>query len=620
MLLQALYEYGKSHADCSLPTGCTLKSIKALIRLTEDGKYIGASATKENVVCPSIFTKAQAAGKCDPFVVNMAIVLGLDGPDNNVEKWRNKRPCYIAYWEKVKTENPDGEAVLNALTDADALQKISEGLTKCKIKPIDMVAFAVDERSICNDPRTIAFWEKENTAVTTDEESSHSELFGLDMITGETCELTEVLHKTKGLSSVGGMGSGDALTCFDKDSFLSYGLKKHQIAPMGKVSGDIIVDALNVLIEKSPLPIAGTKFVYWYKSDIPPQDDIIAKLLLDIEDDSDEADSSDEAEKERDALIRAKAVFDSIESGEAPGIQSLNNTYYILLLSAYSGRVMIRKYEEGDFEDLVGNVNRWYADTNIVNAGGSGAIKHLPIKTMLFGILEQKESQKPYEQMRNEFAGVLPSTMDSIIHGKQLPNLIVQKAILRIKSDLLSSSPNEDKERKGLPILNSRALQWLIAYIRRTERMKKEEYTMSELNPNHPNPAYHCGRLLAIYGEIQQTAAAGKPIGTTVVERFYSKMSATPAKVIEPLDALSIHHLAKIQSGLNPILKKMLNDAYASLGDEVPTSLNMSDRAYFALGYHQQIAEISKRKREAAVKRPMSDSDAEADNGTQEGN
>lgn len=616
MLLEALYEYGKSHTSCSVPAGCTLKSVKGIVRLTSDGQYVGVSAREKGapgVVCPSIFTKAQAAGRCDPFAVNSSIILGLDCPDNNIEKWRNKRPCFLQYWEGLKKANPDGEAVLKALTNDETLQQISKGLAENKIKPIDMVAFAVDERMTCDDERTLSFWQKHNTQDSKDDDippEEYPDRFGLDMISGESCELAEVLHKTKGLSSVGGMGSGDALTCFDKDSFLSYGLKKYQVAPMGKESSDLVVDALNVLVAQAP-QIAGTKFVHWYKSDIPSKNDII-NILLDIPDDDNDDDDGENTGKERNALIRAKAVFDSIKSGENSGILSLNNAYYILLLSAYSGRVMIRKYEEGSFDDLVRNVHSWYADTSIVNSAGIGENRHYNIGTMLLGIIEQKDSNKVFEQVGKEFAGSLPSVMEAIIHGKQIPTQVVQKTLLRIKSDVLSSGGDKDsQDKKKLPQLNARALQWLIAYIRRNERKNKEEYIMAELNPNHPNPAYHCGRLLAIYGDIQMVASGGR-VGTTVVERFYSKMSSAPAKTIDKLDALSVHHLAKIDSGLNPILQSMLNDAYASLGDTVPDALNMTDRAYFALGYHQQLAAIRKRKIEASAQKAKDKETAEA--------
>lgn len=604
MLLDALYEYGQKHPECSLPAGCTLKNAKAFINITADGRYVGISVREKGaagIVCPSIFTKAQAAGTCDPFVVNVSIVLGQDGPEENPDKWRNKRPCYLSYWDALKEYNPDGCSVLTALTDDATIQQIASGLEENKIKSIDMVAFMVDGRSVANDERTLSFWQRGSAPTDSDKDKAHQkspDLYGIDLITGEPCELAEVLHKTTGLSSVGGMGSGDSLACFDKDSFLSYGLRKSQVAPMGKQSSDLIVDALNSLIKTAP-QVAGTKFVYWYKEEAPKAYDVL-RALLGISTDEEANETSDDEDCEQDAIIQANAVFKSIESGEASGFTSLNNIYHILLLSAYSGRVMIRKYEEGSFAELVENTRAWYEDTSIVNSGGLGLSRHYKLVAMLLGIMEQPKSRQLYEQLGKEFAGVLPSVMDSITHGKQIPDSVVLKALQRIKSDMLSSNDGTDGA-KGLPALNGRAIQWLIAYIRRTERKCEEEYTMSELNPSHPNPAYHCGRLLAIYGEIQQVASGR--VGTTVVERFYSKMSSTPARVAETLDALSVHHLSKINSGLNQTLQEMLNEAYTSLGDKVPESLNMADRAYFALGYHQQLAAISKQKKEAAARK-----------------
>lgn len=596
MLLQALYEYGKAHPDSYLPEGCKLKNPKAIIHLTSDAEFVGVSKRDKgagSVVCPSIFNEANNIGKCDPYVVNEATILGLAGPPENPQKFTTQREFFMNMVEDTKDENPDVLAVIKAMKNDETMAQIVAALDENKVKPIDMVSFTVDGRSIHDDPRTIAYWQK-HRGLDKDDPNGKK---GLCFITGETTTLAKTLHKTVGLASVGGISSGDVLASFDKGAFRSYGLDKSDMAPMGEKAGNMIVDVLNTLIQDAP-QIAGTKFIHWYKDSMTPEDDIF-NTFMDITFNSEMTDE-EKAEKERDAMARVQSLFDSITDGQDSGVEALNNVYHILILSAYSGRVVIRRYEEGSYRDLVKAIHSWYEDTTVVNVMGTGESKHYKLLAMLMGIMEQPRATKLYDQMGKEFAGVLPSIMNSIMKGKPIPDAVARKALLRTRSDLLSAKPKEGapaSDRAGLPLLNMRALQWLTAYVRREERKNKEVITMSALNPNHENPAYHCGRLLAQYGQIQLVASNYK-VKETVVQKYYSKMSSNPARVVELMDNLSVHHLAKIGGGLANILQTQLNEIYESLGNKVPAELSLKDRAYFALGYHHQLSENNRLRAE----------------------
>lgn len=110
------------------------------------------------------------------------------------------------------------------------------------------------------------------------------------------------------------------------------------------------------------------------------------------------------------------------------------------------------------------------------------------------------------------------------------------------------------------------------------------------LNEDHPSPAYHCGRLMAVYARLQYAALGD--VGAGVVQRFYAAASATPALVLGRLARLSQFHLSKLDPGLARYFdSKIANiNMRAHMGDRYPAALNLEEQSLFALGYYQQLA------------------------------
>ena len=69
---------------------------------------------------------------------------------------------------------------------------------------------------------------------------------------------------------------------------------------------------------------------------------------------------------------------------------------------------------------------------------------------------------------------------------------------------------------------------------------------MIELQADHPDAAYHCGRLLAVLETIQRRAADAK-LNTTLVDRFYGTASSAPASVFGTLIRGAQPHITKLR-------------------------------------------------------------------------
>jgi CRISPR-associated protein Csd1 len=119
-----------------------------------------------------------------------------------------------------------------------------------------------------------------------------------------------------------------------------------------------------------------------------------------------------------------------------------------------------------------------------------------------------------------------------------------------------------------------------------------QEDEMEQLQTDRPEPAYHCGRLLAVLEQIQRSAL-GQGVNTTIVDRFYGTASTAPATVFGTLLKGAQPHLSKLrrsqQEGTAYALQIRLEEVLSQL-PTFPRTLKLQEQAIFALGYYHQRA------------------------------
>jgi CRISPR-associated protein Csd1 len=122
------------------------------------------------------------------------------------------------------------------------------------------------------------------------------------------------------------------------------------------------------------------------------------------------------------------------------------------------------------------------------------------------------------------------------------------------------------------------------------------------LNPESRDPAYLCGRLFAVFAELQ--GAALQNVNAGVVERYYASASVTPALVMGRLFRNAQFHSAKAEGeggwkkGKAINAQKDLETITCALGDQFPATLDLEGQGRFALGYYHQKAEVHRRTAE----------------------
>jgi CRISPR-associated protein Csd1 len=119
---------------------------------------------------------------------------------------------------------------------------------------------------------------------------------------------------------------------------------------------------------------------------------------------------------------------------------------------------------------------------------------------------------------------------------------------------------------------------------------KGDTHMTAYLNPEHPEPAYHCGRLLAVLASLQRAALGD--VGAGVVQRYYAAASQTPGLILGRLVTNARNHLGKLEAGLAWWYEERIADVMSRLGDRAPRILDLEGQGLFALGYYQQLADL----------------------------
>ena len=117
------------------------------------------------------------------------------------------------------------------------------------------------------------------------------------------------------------------------------------------------------------------------------------------------------------------------------------------------------------------------------------------------------------------------------------------------------------------------------------------------------DPAYNCGRLLAVLDSLQRSAHGKSFDGATIAERYFSSASTTPNTAFSLLWKLHQHHLKKLrqqgekgQRAANKIktsiieIASLFEPATPGASPQFPRYFTLVEQGRFALGFYQQMA------------------------------
>lgn len=589
-MLQALMEYG---SGLDSEPGYKTREVRWCVELTSDGCFLnvlplgdgkrGAIQTR----CPDMHGM-NAGGKSHFLVETVQTVALLFKANEEAKKitgTKEKHGFFVGMLRKASDSIPALISLASVLEDDARLAELRDALAQHKAKPADWLGWRVDGIDPREDKTVQAWWRewrKTDMCGCSPDSATSSGTIGngaipmkripaasdrkvartgkmVCLLTGETAQPLPTHPKITGLSGVGGLGTGDVMVGFDKVAFGSFGLDQSANAAMSAEAAQKYVDGLNDLIRNSSRKFANALVVHWFKGHIDPQDDPLEWL--------NGFESPEQTETA--ALAAARRLLASIRSGERGDLG--DNRYYALTLSGASGRVMVRDWMEGCFEDLVRNIESWFADLAIVARDGKEQV-HDPKFMSVCGALVREIKGLP--------APTVAMLWKVAVQRQPIPQPLMAQALARFRTDLL------DKDQ---PPFNHARMGLIKAYF---VRLKPEgDQTMTTyLNSEHPSLAYHCGRLLAILSSLQRAALGD--VGAGVVQRYYAAASQTPGLIIGRLASNARNHLGKLEGGLAYWYENQIADVMSRLGDGAPRVLDLNGQGLFALGYYQQLAAL----------------------------
>lgn len=345
----------------------------------------------------------------------------------------------------------------------------------------------------------------------------------------------------------------------NQEAFYSYGLEQSVIAPTCRPCAAAYAKGLNRLArdEATHLLLGDSILLFWTRKPVGLN---LHNTL------------SQPKEADVRALVEASYSGDSIPQVDDTG-------FYAVLLSASGGRAVVRDWIDTTVGAVKANLKRWFAGHEIVGEYGQIAA---PLG--VYRLADATVRTKPDGRAdREDLVATTPrALLATALLGTTLPRALLTQVIRRVRAEQNVSHHHA-------------ALIKLIL-----QEYTQKEQTMGSLNPEHVDPGYQCGRLLAVLAVIQEEA-----IGTpTIIDRFFGTASSAPGSVFQRLVRGAQPHLTKIANKKEPTYYA-LSQRLEEVLDRItlfPAVLTPEQQGLFVLGfYHQRAHDRAERK--AAVER-----------------
>lgn len=570
-MLKLLADYAYSHGLEAEP-GFKTKAVRWALIFDSDFSFLdvaelGDAGLKRNPgrtfqKCPDLSQPELVAGgeSRSHFLVESSEVVALYGKNAGESKTQKKHEYFLKLLGDAGKIVPELAGLAAQLRCPETLAKIIDRMTAQKIPATDKVTFKVGNDYPVDSDLWHAWWREFRSQLAGKDPAASEapEPIMRCFVTGELARPVPTHSKIEKLADVGGQPSGDALICFDKEAFRSYGLEQSTNAAVSEEAMSAYRAGLNHLIKENGHRLAGAKVVHWFKQKVEPLDDPLYWL-----------EESGELE-ELNAQRLARRLLESIGSGERPDLAC--NHFYALTLSGAGGRVMVRDWMEGQFEELAMNINRWFEDLSIVYRDGDIPNRGPKFLAVLGAtVRDLKELAPPFVSRMWRVA----------VRGEPMPRSALAKVTGRMR---VSVAAGEVPSHAGMGLMK--------AYHLRKHKKEGNAAMTSALRPflneDHPSPAYHCGRLMALLADVQRRALGD--VGAGVVQRYYAAASTTPALVLGRLTRTSMFHLNKLDPRLAHWYENRIAVIWGAIRDSVPPTLTLEEQSLFALGYYQQMA------------------------------
>ncbi len=461
------------------------------------------------------------------------------------------------------------------------------GGDEVKFKPEQSFTFRVAGNLLVNDAAIRAYWRGQYAAEMSDKTENAN--LGVCLITGQSNQPLARTHDIKIQGIPKAQPSGASLVSFDKKSFCSYGFKDSLNAGCSIDAATAYTKALNFLLsdQNHHLKLGDAVTCFW-AAKTPQAAGFLHRKLTEPD--------------PKGVKAFLKSPWSGLDDGFARADQ-----FYGVTLSATGGRVVVRHWRELPFETVVDNLAAWFRDLEIA---------HHPQRSSSKSSDEQSADAGPQSP---PFA--LYSLAKALVRDpkKDLPTdaltVLYRAAVERTAPplsylDLLLRRLRADLPKDSDKPLGQKSRFSLIRLI--LNRHAPETLVIDPTLCDTADPAYNCGRLLAVFDDLQAKAHDHKLGGATVVARYYGTASSFPNSAFGILWRLHQHHLNTLKrqgdKGQRDALfiSRKIGDIAAQFSapgprqpPQFPISFNLQEQGRFALGFYQQKAHDEAQKQAA---------------------
>lgn len=623
MLLKALYELAHSRKlldDLAFNT----KAIRWVIQLGAQGNFLGIVPTGDDkrgkeFSAPRTSRPKDAGGIAEFMADGLTAVFGLDPEPDKAKEDEKKRLRRDAnntakqadFWQQIEaafaaSQQPSLQALLQFRQqhlpspdflrwghkqDSDGKEKPAWWLTTAEGSEVKLAAenftFAVDGQLLLEDEQTIRpFWRQVYQQEINDKTEAVEK--GLCLITGQSdVPIAPTQPKVKGVPNTQAFGA--SIVSFDKPAFTSFGLDQSYNAPASIDAATAYTTALNWLIAQRShnFRLGGTIICFWARNYEESTEDFFALF-----------------DQPKPETIK-KFLASPLRGEERSAID--DEEFYSVTLAGNAGRIVVRHWLQVPLTTAKANLRQWFQDLEIAPYGEPAVAKKK----------NDEEASSPLGLYRLAMTTVreakdlqpeIPTQLYRAALEAHAPSLQLLKPVLnRLAKQLVKDGPNIT-----LRNLSRFALIRLIVNRNRKDGDPLMETKVFETSDR----AYNCGRLLAIFDDLQMRAHDFQLEGAGVVERYYGSASSAPNSAFGILWRLHQHHLKKVSrngdrgKAAAEAIKRRIAEIAALFPQpaplqppQFPRTFSLVEQGRFALGFYQQKAADDAARKEAKTNR-----------------
>jgi CRISPR-associated protein Csd1 len=468
------------------------------------------------------------------------------------------------FWRFLKfAANQTKDVGLNALaaladefSSAAFQERLATDVERSELGISDLCSFAWEPdggQLLLERPDVRTWWRQFYTA---DAATQQAEQFrGLCQLTEEVTAIApSIKSKISGLIPVGGRAETYLVTGLT--SAESYNLEGAVSGMISSRGVDGFTRALNALIanelpsslevrRRTSQRVGNVMFLFWTRE---PADTGFDAIFGPTTDDVDRA-------------------LKAVHSGQQAVALTDENQFYMLGVSGNSARVVVRDYLETPLPRVKENLAAWFRDLRIADSSKDGAGK--PTAAVPLWLLAASTALD-----MDQVAPDTPSRLvHAAVHGGPISDSILTACLRRLRAE---GSAGFRTPRMALIKLTL---------------LRRKILVSESLNPDDNHPAYVCGRLLAVFEQIQYAALGD--VNANVTDKFFGTFSAAPAMLLGRLYDGATKHLRKLRGdkpGAFVTLDRLLTEVSSQLTEPPKGKLSLHDQGRFALGYYHQKA------------------------------